>query len=107
MVALEPRDERAVVGAPLALPPGDHESRVGLVRAQDVGVGLGVLEDDVVPGPVPLDQGVFEDQGLDLGRGNDEVEVRDVADERGRLGIEVAPGEVRRDPSPEVLALPT
>ena len=105
MVALEPRDERAVVGAPLALLPRDHEPRVGLVRAEDVGVGLGVLEDDVVPGPVPLDQGVLEDQGLDLGRGHDEVEVRDVADERGRLGVEVAPGEVGRDPPPQVLGL--
>jgi len=48
---------------------------------------LVVAEDDVVPGPVPLDQVGLEDEGLELIAGDDELEVLDLRHQRVRLRV--------------------
>ena len=59
------------------------------------GVGLVVLEAGVIAGFIALDQGVFQDEGLSFGIGNDKLEVGDLGDEAAdldavaRIGAEV------------------
>ena len=74
--------ERAEVGVAVLLHPPRHQRpRPRLSRRDlDVGVGLVVPQADVVPGPVLLDEGVLEEQGLQLGVGDDRL---DLAMERG------------------------
>jgi hypothetical protein len=48
----------------------------------DVGVGLVVAQQDVEAGPQPLDEGVLEDEGLDLGRGHGVVEAAGALEHR-------------------------
>ena len=98
------RVERAVVGRAVLLdPPGDQETRELLVRRQlQEGVVLVVPQDDVVAGPVPLDQVRLEDQGLELVGRDDVVEVGDVVDQRVGLRVARAGGlEVGADAGPD------
>jgi hypothetical protein len=67
---------------------------VGLVGDVDVSVTLRVFQVDVVLRLMLLDQGVLEDERLDLGVGDDEVEPGDRGDEVSGLGVEVVPGEI-------------
>ena len=59
---------------------GQGEAGVGLVGQADIGIALVVLEQDVIPGLVPLDEGALQHQGLELAVGDDDVEVVDLAD---------------------------
>ena len=69
-----------VPGPVLRRPVGQGESRVLLLHRQaDVGVALVILQQDVVPGLVPLDEGILQHQGLKLRVGHDDVKVVDLA----------------------------
>ena len=64
------------------------EPGIGLVGQADIGIALVVLEQDVIPGLVPLDEGALQHQGLELAVGDDHVEVVDLADHGpGLLGM--------------------
>ena len=79
---------------------GQREPGVVLVDAQpDIGVALGVLEQDVVPRHMPLDEGALQHQGLELRLDHDDVEVVDLG--HHGPGLHVVPGLVL-----EVLAHP-
>ena len=92
-------------GAVLKNPPGPENPGI-LVRGDaDYGVGFSVLEVDVVPGNMLLDEGVFEKQGLVLGFGDDEFQVPDLPDEDRGLDV-LVPGEVGTDAISEVFRLP-
>ena len=88
---------------------GAEHLRVLLIGQADDGVGLAVLEIDVVARGAVLDERVLQQQRLELAVGDDHLEVRHPADQYE--GLEVArrarcPGiEVGADPSPQVLGL--
>ena len=69
-----------------------------LVGYVDRGVAGGVLQPDVVLGPVLLDEGVFEKERLHLAVGDDEVEPPGGADEGCGLGVRVPLLKVAGDP---------
>ncbi len=96
--------ERPEVARPVLLhPPGHHQPRELLVgRELEERIVLVVAEDDVVAGPVLLDQRGLEDHRLELVGGDDVLEVPDVADEGVGLGIAGAGLlEVRADTAPQ------
>jgi hypothetical protein len=64
----------------------EHFGKVLLPRDLDVGVALVVLEPDVVSRLVSLDQVAFEDEGFELGGGDDKVDVGDAGYEAQGLG---------------------
>ena len=76
-----------------------------LVGQVDGGVPGGVLQPDVVLGPVLFDQGVLEKQRLDLAIGDDEVKVAGGGDEGRGLGVEVPFLEVATHPLLQVFRL--
>src|SRR5581483_2771978 len=95
---------RPEVARPVLLhPPGHHQPRELLVGGElEERVVLVVAEDDVVAGPVLLDQRRLEDHRLELVCGDDVLEVPDVADEGVGLGIAGAGLlEVRADAAPQ------
>jgi hypothetical protein len=74
--------------AVLLHPPGHHQTRILLVGGQlEEGIMLVVPEDDVVARAVPLDQIRFEDQGLELVAGDDELEVPHLPHQGVGLGV--------------------
>lgn len=76
IISLSGRDEWAEECSSSDLVTGDANPRKLLIRQVDASITGGVLELDVVPWPVLLDQGVFEEQGLYLGVGYYEIKVR-------------------------------
>jgi len=103
----EPRRVRAEVTGPV-LPRLAHELEGGEVLPRveaQAEVGLVVPEDDVVAGPVLLDEGVLEEEGLLLGAGDDEVQVADAGDEERHHRSGVGPLEIVADAVPEVFRL--
>ncbi|MNX69668.1 hypothetical protein D3C86_1008950 [compost metagenome] len=91
---------RAVVQA-LA---GDDQAGIGLVEGQlEPGISLVVLEQDVEIRPMPLDQGVLEHQGLDLGGGRNGLEVVDHPHQGPHLGrVALVLAEVGTHPASKV-----
>ena len=92
------RGERAVVAPAVALhAPDDADLREILLPVElDVGIGFVVAQADVEAGPVALDQLVFEDQRLQLGVGDDPLQVGDLGHQAAGLGIAIGL-EVRPD----------
>ena len=72
---MPPAEGAEVPGPVLGDAVGEGEAGVGLVREADEGVALVVLQEDVVAGHVPLDEGVLQHQGLELALDEDGVEV--------------------------------
>jgi len=73
--------------------PGDLDVRVALV----------VLEPDVVSRAVLLDEFTLEDQGLDLGVGDDKVKVVSMGHEFVRLAVTLRGGvKIRANPVSQV-----
>ena len=66
---------------------GEREARVLPRRKADEGVALIVLEQNVVARLVLLDEGVFEDQRLELARNEDGVEPVDLRDHAAGLFV--------------------
>jgi hypothetical protein len=97
-----------VLIAVLGHPPGDDQPRVLLVGGElEERVVLVVAEDDVVSGPVLLDQVRLEDHRLELVVGDDVVEIPDLPHER--VGLRIPHPrilKVRPHPAPQRRRLP-
>ena len=85
--------------------PADADAGQILIRQVDAGVPGGVLELDVVPGPVFFDQSIFEEQGLDFVVCDYKVQARRHLDQALGLRVMVAFLEVVADPLLQVLGL--
>ena len=83
----------------------DDEARIALIGNLDEGIGLVVLEHDIVLGLVLFDQVNLEKQGLNIGLGNDKLKIHNLRYQRFRLGI-VAPSEIGPHPIAKILGLP-
>ena len=76
-----------VLRAVLLHAPGQGQAGEGLLQIHpQVGVVLVVLEEDVVVGPVQLDEVALQAQGLQVAVAQENVEIRDVADHGRDLG---------------------
>jgi len=83
----------------------DDETRIALIGNLDEGIGLVVLEHDIVLGLVLLDEVDFEKQGLNIGLSDDKLKIHNLRYQRFRLGI-VAPSKIGPHPIAKILGLP-
>ena len=83
----------------------DDETRIALIGNLDEGIGLIVLEHDIVLGLVLLDEVDLKKQGLNIGLGNDKLKIHNLRYQRFRLGI-VAPSEIGPHPIAKIFGLP-
>ena len=75
----------------------DDEARIAFIGNLDEGIGLIVLEHDIVLGLVLLDEVDLEKQGLNIGLSNDKFKIHNLRYQGFRLGI-VAPSEIGPHP---------
>ena len=83
----------------------DDEARIALIGNLDEGIGLIVLEHDIVLGLVLLDEVDLKKQGLNIGLGDDKLKIHNLRYQRFRLGI-VAPSKIGPHPIAKILGLP-
>ena len=83
----------------------DDEARIALIGNLDEGIGLVVLEHDIVLGLVLLDEVDLKKQGLNIGLGNDKLKIHNLRYQGFCLGI-VAPSEIGPHPIAKILGLP-
>ena len=83
----------------------DDEARIALIGNLDEGIGLVVLEHDIVLGLVLLDEVDLKKQGLNIGLGDDKFKIHNLRYQRFCLGI-VAPSEIGPHPIAKILGLP-
>ena len=83
----------------------DDETRIALIGNLDEGIGLVVLEHDIVLGLILLDEVDLKKQGLNIGLGDDKLKIHNLRYQRFRLGI-VAPSEIGPHPIAKILGLP-
>ena len=83
----------------------DDEARIALIGNLDEGIGLVILEHDIVLGLVLLDEVDLEKQGLNIGLGDDKFKIHNLRYQRFCLGI-VAPSEIGPHPIAKILGLP-
>ena len=97
---LEPPAEGAEVLRPVVGPLVDHgKPGIGPPGEADEGIALVVLEQDIIAGHVPLDEGVLQHQGLELAGDEDGIKVVDLGDHLPRLsGVGGAVLKVLADP---------
>ncbi len=83
------RGKGTKVAAPIGyhLPHQNHPREILLHGDLDIGIALVILEADVVARVVSLDELGFEDEGLKLALGDDPLDIRDVGDQAGGLGV--------------------
>ena len=83
----------------------DDEARIALIGNLDEGIGLVILEHDIVFRLVLLDQVDLKKQGLNIGLSDDKLKIHNLRYQRFCLGI-VAPSEIRAHPIAKILGLP-
>ena len=83
----------------------DNHTRIALIGNLDEGIGLIILEHDIVFGLVLLDEVNLKKQGLNIGLGDDKLKIHNLRYQRFRLGI-VAPSEIGPHPIAKILGLP-
>ena len=83
----------------------DDEARIALIGNLDEGIGLIVLEHDIVLGLVLLDEVDLKKQGLNIRLGDDKLKIHNLRYQRFRLGI-VAPSKIGPHPIAKILGLP-
>ena len=83
----------------------DDKTGIALIGNLDEGIGLVVLEHDIVLGLVLLDEVDLKKQGLNIGLGDDKFKIHNLRYQRFCLGI-VAPSEIGPHPIAKVLGLP-
>lgn len=83
----------------------DDEAWIALIGNLDEGIGLVILEHDIVLRLVLLDEVDLKKQGLNIGLGNDKLKIHNLRYQSFRLGI-VAPSEIGPHPIAKILGLP-
>ena len=83
----------------------DDKTRIALIGNLDEGIGLVILEHDIVLGLVLLDEVNLKKQGLNIGLGNDKLKIHNLRYQGFRLGI-VAPSKIGPHPIAKILGLP-
>lgn len=83
----------------------DDEAWIALIGNLDEGIGLVVLEHDIVLGLVLLDEVDLKKQGLNIGLGDDKFKIHNLRYQGFCLGI-VAPSEIGPHPVAKILGLP-
>lgn len=83
----------------------DDETRIALIGNLDEGIGLVVLEHDIVLGLVFLDEVDLKKQGLNIGLSDDKLKIYNLRYQRFCLGI-MAPSEIGPHPIAKILGLP-
>ena len=85
-----------IPGAVVGHPPLDGETGIGLLHRQpDIGIAFVILQQNIIPGLVPRDEGILQHQGLKLRPGHNGVKVVDLGHHGpgllrvGRLVVEV------------------
>ena len=82
----------------------DDETRIAFIGNLDEGIGLIVLEHDIVLGFVLLDEVDLKKQGLNIRLGNDKLKIHNLRYQRFCLGI-VAPSEIGPHPIAKIFGL--
>ena len=82
----------------------DDEARITLIGNLDEGIGLVVLEHDIVFGLVLLDEVDLKKQGLNIGLGDDKFKIHNLRYQRFRLSI-MAPSEIGPHPIAKIFGL--
>ena len=83
----------------------DDEARIALISNLDEGIGLVVLEHDIVLGLVFLDEVDLKKQGLNIGLSDDKLKIYNLRYQCFGLGI-VTPSEIGPHPIAKILGLP-
>ena len=83
----------------------DDEARIALIGNLDEGIGLVVLEHDIVLGLVLLDEVDLKKQSLNIGLSDDKLKIYNLRYQGFGLGI-VAPSEIGPHPIAKVFGLP-
>ena len=83
----------------------DDETRIALIGNLDEGIGLIILEHDIVFGLVLLDEVDLKKQGLNIGLGDDKLKIHNLRYQRFCLGI-VASSEIGPHAIAKILSLP-
>ena len=83
----------------------DDEARIALISNLDEGIGLIVLEHDIVLGLVLLDEVDLKKQGLNIGLSDDKLKIHNLRYQCFRLSI-VASSEIGPHPIAKILGLP-
>ena len=83
----------------------DDETGIALIGNLDEGIGLVVLEHDIVLGLVLLDEIDLKKQGLNIGLGDDKLKIHNLRYQGFGLSI-VAPSKIGPHPIAKILSLP-
>ena len=83
----------------------DDETRIALIGNLDEGIGLIILEHDIVFGLVLLDEVDLKKQGLNIGLSDDKLKIYNLRYQGFGLGI-VTPSEIGPHPIAKILGLP-
>jgi len=94
VVALCCRGEWAEIRTLLSHPPGNADPRKLFIGEVDVGILLGILQIDIEPGLVGLDEAVLKNEGLDLVSRDDVIDISNQGDENPGLAVVVTLLEV-------------
>ena len=100
---------RAEIAVPAALvhPPGNEHLRKLVPGHADPGIGLRILQEDIVLGLVLLDEIVLEEQRVSFGIDDGILGVRDPGDQQAGLGVQpLGRHKILGDPFVEILRLP-
>lgn len=83
----------------------DDEARIALIGNLDEGIGLVILEHDIVLGLVLLDEVDLKKQGLNIGLSDDKLKIHNLRYQCFRLSI-VASSKIGPHPIAKILGLP-
>ena len=83
----------------------DNQTRIALIGNLDEGIGLVVLEHDIVLGLVFLDEVDLKKQGLNIGLSDDKLKIHNLRYQCFRLSV-VAPSKIGPHPIAKILGLP-
>ena len=83
----------------------NDEAWIALIGNLDEGIGLIILEHDIVFGLVLLDEVDLKKQGLNIGLSYDKLKIHNLRYQRFRLGI-MTPSEIGPHPIAKIFGLP-
>ena len=83
----------------------DDKTRIAIIGNLDEGIGLVVLEHDIVLGLVLLDEVDLEKQGFNIRLSDNKLKIHNLRYQRFRLSI-VTPSEIGPHPIAKILGLP-